>query len=121
VGGAALDSGGLVDVGSASHIVVGHDRRRHCFGLCSLGQRVLNQPLYWRARQLRELLWHLIAWSAWARTVTDLAGTTAEGGALVSVRLVEVGTACNFVGGNDRRRRCSGLCSIGRRGHSQPL
>ena len=41
--------------------------------------------------------------------------------ALDSVRSVGVGSASHCGGGHDRGRRCSGFCSIGRRGLSQPL
>jgi hypothetical protein len=48
-------------------------------------------------------------------------GSTGEGAALASVRLVGVGSASHLVGMHDRRERCSGLCSLGRHGLSQPL
>ena len=50
----------------------------------------------------------------WSATI--VAETTGEGTALVSVRLVDVGSASRCVGVHDKWGRCSGLCSLGRRG-----
>jgi hypothetical protein len=50
-----------------------------------------------------------------------VAGTTGEGAALASVRFVGVGSASHCGDGYERRGRCSGLCSLGRRGPIQPL
>ena len=63
---------------------------------------MLSQPLWWRARQLRALLWPLIDRTAWAQPATVMAGTTGEGVALASVRFVGVGSVSNGVGGHDR-------------------
>jgi hypothetical protein len=65
--------------------------------------------------------WPLFARSARAQPATVVAGTTRESNTLASVRSVGVGTASLCVGGHDRLRRSYGLCSLGRRGHSQPL
>jgi hypothetical protein len=95
---------------------------------------------------MRALLWPLFARSAWAQAdtvvlgttgeallrpliarsalvmpATVVAGTIGEGAALASDRLVGVDSASHCGGGNDRRGRCPGLCSLGRRGHSQPM
>jgi hypothetical protein len=55
------------------------------------------------------------------QTATVDVVTTGEGAILASVPSVGVGTANHCVGGNDRLKRCSGLCSLGRRGLSQLL
>ena len=52
---------------------------------------------------------------AWA---TVMAVVTCEGAAVGCVRLVGVGLGSLCVGGHDRFGRCSGLCSIRRRGIS---
>jgi hypothetical protein len=70
---------------------------------------------------VRAMLWPLLSQSAWAQPATRVAGTTVEGAALASVLLVGVGSASHKVGGQDRLRHCSGLCSLGRLGHNQPL
>jgi hypothetical protein len=102
--------------------------------------------MLWRARKLTVLLWPLIAWwawdqpgtvvvdttaevavlasferSAWAQSATVVAGTKAEGAGLDCVRLNSVDTATQCGGGNDCLGHCSGLCSLDRRGISQPL
>jgi hypothetical protein len=80
-------------------------------------------------------------WS-WAQPATVLAGTTGEGAALASFRSLSVGSAFHCGGGHyslasvryvgmgsashcgdwhDRRGRCSGLCSLGRRELKLPL
>jgi hypothetical protein len=59
--------------------------------------------------------------SAWAQPATVVAGTTDEGAPLASVRLVGMGSARHCGKEHGSRGRCSGLCSRGRRGHSQPL
>jgi hypothetical protein len=67
------------------------------------------------------LLWPLLYRSALAQTATVVANTTGEGCHLTSVRLVDVvpDRYCGF--GHDNTGRFSGLCSLGRRGLSQPL
>jgi hypothetical protein len=86
----------------------------------------IREPLKWRARQMRALVWLLLpqaAWAhpttvvkgrnlrawlwplfarlAWAKPATLLAGTTGEGAALASVRSVGVYSACHSDGGHD--------------------
>jgi hypothetical protein len=70
---------------------------------------------------MRALLWPLFARSAWAQPANVVADTTGEGAALASVCLFGVvpDKYCDF--GHDKSRRCSGFCSLGRRGLSQPL
>jgi hypothetical protein len=80
--GAALASVRSVGVGTASHFGGGHDNWWLCSGLCSLGPRTFRQPLWWRARQVRALLWPLFFLSAWAQPATVVAGTTVEGAVL---------------------------------------
>jgi hypothetical protein len=118
---ATLASVPSVDEGSGSHCGDGYDRGWRCSGLCSLGRRGLSQPLWWRIRQVRELLWPQFAWSACAQLETVVAGTKCEGAALASVRLFGIDSASHCSGGHDRCGRCSGLCSLVRRGLSQPL
>jgi hypothetical protein len=54
--GAAMDSDLMVCVVSASHCGGMHDSRGRCTDLCSLGRRVLSQPLCCRERLVRALL-----------------------------------------------------------------
>jgi hypothetical protein len=61
-------------------------------GLCSLCRRRLRQPLCWRTRQERALLWPLFHWLARASPATEVAGTTGEGAVLFSVRSDGVGS-----------------------------
>jgi hypothetical protein len=84
--GALLASILSFGVGSASHCAGGHDRSGRCPGLCSLGRRGLSQPLFWRARQVRALLWPLFAQSAWSEAVIVVAGTKRGGVELASDR-----------------------------------
>jgi hypothetical protein len=70
---------------------------------------------------VRLLLFPLNYLSAWAQTCTVVVNTSCEGAGLASVRLVGVGTANNYGGAYDISGRCSGLCSLGRRGLRQPL
>jgi hypothetical protein len=51
---------------------------------------------------VRALLWPLFPQSACAQPATLLAGTTGEGAALASVRLVGVGSDSHCGGGHDR-------------------
>jgi hypothetical protein len=51
-------------VGSASLFGVGHDLCSGCTGLYSLDRRALKQPLWWRERHVREVLWPMYDWSA---------------------------------------------------------
>jgi hypothetical protein len=99
--GAALASFRLVGVGLASHCGGRHDRIGPCSSLCSLGRIGLEKALWWRARQVRELLCPLVARWAWAQPTTVVAVTTVEGAALDSVRFVSVGSAIHSVGGQD--------------------
>jgi hypothetical protein len=102
VEGAALASVSLVVVGTDNHCVSGNDRLGRCSGLCSLGRRGSSQPLWWRARKVRALLWSLFALSAWDQRATVEAGKTGEGAALASVRLVVVRTVSHCGCGHDR-------------------
>jgi hypothetical protein len=63
----------------------------------------------------------MFAWSSWAHPGSVEAGTTWEGGALASLRSVGVCSASHCGGGHVSGMRRSSLCSIGRRGLSQPL
>jgi hypothetical protein len=83
--GAALACLRSVGMGSASHCGGGHDRGGRCSGFYALGRCELSQPLWWRARQLRVLLWPLFSRWAWAKPATAVVGTTGEGAALASV------------------------------------
>jgi hypothetical protein len=65
------------------------------------GRRGLSQPLWWRAREMRALLWPLFDRSAWDLPVTVVAGTRIDGAELDSVRLVSVGSASHCGGGHD--------------------
>jgi hypothetical protein len=123
VEGAGLDSVRLFSVGTATHCGGEQNCLGHCSGLCSLGWLRVSQPLCWRERQLRELIWHLfdrsawaqpatvvagrqvralqwtlLSWSAWSQTATVSAGTTCQGDALAAVRSVGVGLASHLVG-----------------------
>jgi hypothetical protein len=62
-----------------------------CSGLCSLGRRVLSQPLWLRAGNVTAIIWSLFAWSAWYQPATVVAGSTGEYAAPASYRLVGVG------------------------------
>jgi hypothetical protein len=98
-GGAVLASVRSVGVGSASHCGRGHHMRGRCFCLCSLCRRGIIQPLRCRARQVRALLWPLFARSEWAQPATVVEGTTGEGAAPCSVRLVGVSSESHCCGG----------------------
>jgi hypothetical protein len=114
-------------VGSDSHCGGGRVRSGRFSGLCSIGRRGPRQPLWWRALQVRALLWPLFArsawahpatvcrerqvrallWplfppSAWAQPATVLAGMTGEGAGLASVCSFGVGTYNHCDGGHDR-------------------
>jgi hypothetical protein len=99
--GAALAFVRSVVVGSATHCGGGNHMIGRCTGLCSLGRIWPSQPMWWRARKVRALLWPLLTRSEWAQPATVLAGTTSEGAALDSVRLVDVGSASLCGGGHD--------------------
>jgi hypothetical protein len=88
---------------------------------CSLGRCGHSQPLGWRARQFRALIWPVFDRSAWAQPATVVSITKFEGGPLASVPSVGVGSGKHCGGGHDGRGRCSGLCSLHRRGLRQPL
>jgi hypothetical protein len=51
---------------------------------------------------VRTLLWSLFARSAWAQPATVVAGTTVQGAALASVRLVGNGLDSRCGSGHDR-------------------
>jgi hypothetical protein len=59
--------------------------------------------------------------ASWAQPATVVACTTGEVAALASVRLVCMIEDRRCGGGHYRRERASSLCSLGRRGMSQPL
>jgi hypothetical protein len=99
---AALASDRLVGMGSDSHCDGGYDRRRRCSGLCSLGQRGVSQPLWWRVWKLWALIWPLFVWSSWVQPATVVAYTTGEGAAQACVRLDGVGSVSHYGGGHDR-------------------
>ena len=82
-------------------------------GLCSLGRRGFNQPLWWWACEVRALIWPLFTWSALARTANVVAGTTGEGSALASIRSYGMGTASHCCGGNDSLEHWSALYLMG--------
>jgi hypothetical protein len=119
--GAALACVYSVSVGSANHCGGGPDSWGRCSGLCSLGRRGLKTALWWRAWQVRALLWPVFARSAWAQLTTVVAGPTGEGAALASVRSLAVGSTSHCCGGQEMWGRFSGLCSLGRHGLRQPL
>jgi hypothetical protein len=100
--GAALASVRSVGVGTARHCGVGHDGRGRYSGLCSIGRRGLSQPLWWRTRQVRALLWPLFARSAWSQLATVVSDTKGEDAALASVRLSGVGSTSHCSGVHDR-------------------
>jgi hypothetical protein len=97
--GSALDSVRSDCVGSASHCGGWHDRCGRCSGLGSIGLLVLRQPLWWRERQVRALLWPLIAWRAWDQPGTVVVETKGEGALLASNRPFGVGSASHCVAG----------------------
>ena len=132
--GAALTSVRFVGTGKNSHGGGGPDKKGRCSDLCSVGRRRSSQPLWWRARYARALLWPLfarsawaqpaivlagtkvegaalasISWSAWALPATVLAGTTVEGAPLASVRLFGEASGRHCGGGHDRCVCCSDL------------
>ena len=78
---------------------------------------MFSQPLWWRARQLRALLWPLFALSAWDQPATVVADMTIEGTTLTSNS--SFGNHC--CGGHVSCGGRLGLSSIGRSGHTQPL
>jgi hypothetical protein len=63
----------------------------------------------------------LFDWSAWAQPATVVAGTIGEGDVLACVQSFGVGSTSHCGSGHDVGGRCSGLCSLGRRGFNQPL
>jgi hypothetical protein len=105
-GGAELDAGLVIAVGvkSYTHVLgvtwsawaqpttaVAGTTGKGAALASSLDLRGISKPLWWRARQVRTLLWPLFDRSAWAQPPTVEAGTTVEGGALAPVFLVGVG------------------------------
>jgi hypothetical protein len=81
---AALASVRSVGINTTTHCVVGQVWLGRFYGLCSLGLRALRQPLWWRARQVRTLLWPLFSRSAWEQPATVVAGTSGESAAVAS-------------------------------------
>ena len=116
--GAVLASACLVGVDSTSHRGGGHVLLRRFSGLCSLGQRGLSQPLWWRARIVRALAWHLFARFSWAQPGNVMAGTIVDGADLASVRFVSVSSDNHCGGGHVWGARFSGFCLLGRLGIS---
>jgi hypothetical protein len=88
--GPALASVRLVGVGSASQCGGGNYKCK------------LRQPLWRGSRQVRALLWPLIASSAWVQPATVVVGMTGEGASLASVRFVGVGSSRQCGDWNDR-------------------
>jgi hypothetical protein len=86
----------------------------------SLVRREHSHPLWCRASG-EGGFWPLFARSAWAQAASVVESTTDEDASLASVRLVGEGSASHCGGGNVKLELCSGLCSIGRCGLSQPL
>ena len=78
VEGAVLTSDSSFGVGSAIHCGIGHVTQVRCSVLCSIGRRVFIQLLWWLTRQVRSLLWTLVAFSASFQTVTEMTDTTVE-------------------------------------------
>jgi hypothetical protein len=99
---AALASVRSLGFGSASHCGVGNDRSGRRYDLCSLGWRGLKQPMWWRKRMVKTLLWTLFARSAWAQPATVVVGKTVQGAALASVRLVGMDLESRYGRGHDR-------------------
>ena len=100
--GAAQSSFCLVGEGSFSHCDGRHNRRGRCSGLCLISWRQFRQPLWRPGRKVRALLYALFDRSAWANPPTMVKGTTVEGAAPDSVRLVSEGSDSHCGGGQDR-------------------
>ena len=98
--GAVLASVRSVDVGSGSHCSDGNDCIGHCSGLCSLGLRGVSQPLWWRARQVMAILWHLNARWTWDQPGTVEVDTTDEGAILATIPSVDLDTGSHCVSGH---------------------
>ena len=118
---AALASDRSAGVGLRSHCRGGHDSCGRCSGLGSLRRLGIRDALLWRARQVRALIWFLIAWSAWTQQATVVARKKVEGAAPGLFRCLGVRLASQCGGGHDRCVRCSGPFSLSGRGISQPL
>jgi hypothetical protein len=99
--GAALASILSAGVSSASHYGGGHETGECCSVLWSLGRRGPSQPLRWRTRQVMALMWPLFSLSALSQGTNVVAGTTGEGAALASVRLVGKGSNSHCSRGHD--------------------
>jgi hypothetical protein len=88
--GAFLASVRLIGVCSASHSGGEHDSLWRCTGFFSLGWRELSQALWWRTRQVRELLLPLIARSVLSQPTIVVWSTTGDDSCLASVHLIGV-------------------------------
>jgi hypothetical protein len=73
-----------------------------CSRIFSLVRRGLSQPLCWRTRKLRALLWPLFAWWSRARPATVVARTKVERAALAYARLFGLGSNSHCDGEHDR-------------------
>jgi hypothetical protein len=101
--GAHLAFVSSVFLSSVSHCGGGHDRSWSCSGLCSLGRGGIVQRLEAGAkREVRALLWPLLAWSSWSQPATLVAGTTGQRAALASLRFVGVGSSSHCGSRHDR-------------------
>ena len=119
--GAALESVRSLGVGSSNHCG-GHDRRGRCFSRvrsigvgsgshhcggrdrcrrCSASVRSVGVGAathWWRAVNIRTLLWPLIVRSSWDQPVTSVSGMIGKGAALASICSVGVGSAATEMG-----------------------
>ena len=102
VHGAAQNSVRLLGLGSAIHCDGAHDWLGHCSGLCSLRRLGLSQQLWWRARQVRDLLCPMFTCSSWVQPATVVPGMTGQVASLASTRLVGESSASHSGGGHDR-------------------
>jgi hypothetical protein len=100
--GAFLAVDRLVGVGTARHCGGGHDSWERSSGFYKLSRNWVIQPLCWRARQVRALVWHLFSLSSWAQPTTVVASTTVKGADLAALLSVGVGSASHCGGGHVR-------------------
>jgi hypothetical protein len=80
--------------------------------LVGMGSAIIR---WWRAGDMRALLWPLFALSALSLPATIVAATKSEGAAKAYVRSIGVSLACHCGGGNNRCGSRSGLRSLGHR------
>jgi hypothetical protein len=100
--GAVLAVDSLVDVGTARHCGGGHDSWERCSGFYTFSRSWVSQALWWRARQVRALVWQLFTLSSWAQPTTVVASTTVKGADLAALRSVGVGSDSHCDGGHGR-------------------